>query len=38
MEYLVDKLAYAGIVIAAATFVGLFCYGVYLVIFEDWGE
>jgi len=34
METLIEM----GIVIAGATFVGLFCYGLYLLIFEDWGS
>tara|TARA_Y100000004_G_scaffold178267_1_gene220673 strand:+ start:935 stop:1042 length:108 start_codon:yes stop_codon:yes gene_type:complete len=33
---IIDKLIEMGIVLAAAAFVGLFCYGLYLLIFEDW--
>jgi len=33
---IIDKLIEWGIISAAATFVGLFCYGLYLLIFEDW--
>jgi len=33
---IIDKLIEMGIVLTAATFVGLFCYGLYLLIFEDW--
>jgi len=33
---IIDKLIEIVIISAAAAFVGLFCYGLYLLIFEDW--
>jgi len=33
---IIDKLIEIGIVSAAVAFVSLFCYGLYLLIFEDW--